>query len=132
MDHTKFITSEDVKKRGYDLSLEGKLNQGDFNTKDAAIADFLQECFDSIYNLIELYKGPAWAELFFEDMSKEIDRATNPNAYRIQQALKWSILEQTIFIYDNGDVRTSAKVEIDKLGYSPKAVDKLWKHNLLG
>lgn len=132
MDYANFITSEEVKKRGYDLSLGGRLNQGDFGTKESAIEDFLKECFDSIYNLIETYKGPKWTELFFEDMAQEINKDINPRAYRIQVALKWAILEQTIFIYDNGDVRTSAKVEIDKLGFSPKAVDKLWKYGLLG
>ena len=82
--------------------------------------------------MIESYKGPQWTELFFEDMAQKISRESNPTAYRIQEALKWAILEQVIFIYDNGDIRTSAKIEIDKLGFSPKAVDKLWKHGLLG
>lgn len=132
MDYTSFITFDDVKKRGYDLSLPGRLNQGDFSTITAAMEDFLKECFDSIYNLIESYKGPQWTELFFEDMAQKISRELNPAAYRIQEALKWAILEQVIFIYDNGDIRTSAKIEIDKLGFSPKAVDKLWKHGLLG
>lgn len=132
MNYEKFISIEDVKKRGYDLMLDGRLNQGDFATIEAAAADFLQECFDSVYNLIETYKGPEWTELFFEDMANQLDPTTQPKAYRTQQALKWAILEQTIFIYDNGDVRTSAKIEIDKIGFSPKAADKLWKHGLLG
>lgn len=132
IDFRNFITYEDVKKRGYDLQIPGRLNQGDFANIESAVDDFLGECFASIYNLIETYKGPEWTELLFEDMSKEIKREINPGAYRIQQALKWAILEQTIFIYDNGDKRTSAKLEVDKIGFSPKAVDKLWKCELLG
>lgn len=132
MDHTKFITVDDVKLRGYDLTLKGRLNQGDFPDIASAAADFLRECFDSIYNLIELYKGPQWTERFFEDMSGDIDPNENPGAYKLQKALKWAILEQTIFIYDNGDARTSAKINIDILGHSPKAIDKLWNYGMLG
>lgn len=132
MNYKKFITYEDILSRGYDLKTQGRLEQGDFYTIDAAIEQFLKESFDSVYDLIESYKGVEWTEKFFEDMSTEIDSTKYPEAYRKQSILRWAILEQTIFYYENGDIFTSSKIEIDKIGYSPKAVKKLWGHNLLG
>lgn len=132
MNYKKFITYEDILSRGYDLKTQGRLEQGDFYTIDAAIEQFLKESFESVYDLIESYKGVEWTEKFFEDMSTEIDSTKYPEAYRKQSILRWAILEQTIFYYENGDIFTSSKIEIDKIGYSPKAVKKLWSHNLLG
>lgn len=132
MNYKKFITYEDILSRGYDLKTQGRLEQGDFYTIDAAIEQFLKESFDSVYDLIESYKGVEWTEKFFEDMSTEIDSTKYPEAYRKQSILRWAILEQTIFYYENGDIFTSSKIEVDKIGYSPKAVKKLWNHNLLG
>ena len=132
MNYKKFITYEDILSRGYDFKTQGRLEQGDFYTIDAAIEQFLKESFESVYDLIESYKGVEWTEKFFEDMSTEIDSTKYPEAYRKRSILRWAILEQTIFYYENGDIFTSSKIEVDKLGYSPKAVKKLWNHYLLG
>lgn len=132
MDYKTFFSYDDICNRGYDLKAEGRLNQGDFLTIDVAIDDFLQEVFNSIYDLIESYKGKKWTRFFFEDMATEIDKELYPNAYSMQETLKWSLIEQAVFIYENGDVMTSGKIEPDKLGYSQKVIRKLWSFDLLG
>lgn len=131
MEYTSFFTHDDIANRGYDLSLPGKLNLGSFTQIQQAIDDFLQECFDSIYNLIERHNGYAWTKEFFTDMSKTINAEETPRAYDIQQALKWCLVNQTIFILDNGDKNASAKVNNELLGISPKATEKLYNMGIL-
>ena len=132
MDYKLYLTYEDIQKRGYDLKVDGRLNLGDFPSIEEAIEDFIQEIFFSIYDLIESYKGKKWTKLFFEDMATVIDKELHPNAYSMQETLKWAILEQAIFIYENGDIMTSAQIQPDKTGYSPKVIRKLWNSGLLG
>jgi hypothetical protein len=131
MEYKLLLSPDDMVRRGYDLKVEGRLNQGDFNSIEDAIDDFMQQCFDSIYNLIEMYRGPSWTSDFFDDMSTAIIKDNYPLAYKLQEALKWALLEQTVFIYDNGDINTSSKIEIDKIGYSPKSIQKLWSYGIL-
>ena len=132
MDYKTFFSYDDICARGYDLKAPGRLNQGDFISIDVAVDDFLQEIFNSIYDLVESYKGKKWTRLFFEDMSSSIDKEQCPIAYGMQETLKWALIEQTVFIYENGDVMTSGKIEPDKVSYSQKVIRKLWNSNLLG
>lgn len=132
MDYKLYFTYEDILYRGYDLKADGRLNSGDFATKESAIDDFLQENFNSVYDLIESYKGREWTKKFFLDMQEDIKEDVHPRTYELKQILKWSLMEQTIFIYENGDIMTSAQIQPDKIGYSPKVIRKLWSNNLLG
>ena len=132
MDYKAFLSYGDILARGYDLKALGRLEQGDFSTIEYAIDDFLQETFQTIYDLIESYKGINFTTSFFDDMSQEIDKYQYPKAFALQTILKWCLVEQAIFIYENGDVMTSSQIQPDKISYSPKVIRKLWNNGLLG
>lgn len=126
MDYSKFLTYEDIKSRGYDLKVTGRLNQGDFETIEEAIDDFIREVVDGIYNLIASYRGNCWTRAFFEDMENITDDS-HPNAIIMNETLKWAILTQAIFIYENGDKEALSKVDIERVGFSPKVIRRLWE-----
>lgn len=131
MTYSDFITTEDVKAKGYDLTNNtGLLVQGDFDTLEEAAADFLKTCFDTIYDLIEGKRGAEWAEDFFEDMAEEINQTAMPKAYKLQKALKKAILIQTIYLLENGDSSdTSEKSEASP--YSTKALRLLYSNGII-
>ena len=125
------ITIQDIKSRGYDLTADGRLNQGDFETIEEASEQFIDECCNSIFGLIEKHRGYLWTMKFKEDMSNNIDKEQNENAYYIQQALKSALLEQVIFIYENGDANASGIKDDTRIAISPKAINKLYNCGLL-
>ena len=51
------ITIEDVKTRGYDLTKDGALLQGDFLTIQDSANQFITECCDMVWGLIEKHRG---------------------------------------------------------------------------
>ena len=125
------ITIQDVKSRGYDLTADGRLNQGDFETIEEASEQFIDECCNSIFGLIEKHRGFLWTMKFKDDMQQEIKKDENENAYYIQQALKSALLEQVIFIYENGDANASAIKDDTRRAISPKALSKLYNYGIL-
>ena len=131
MDFTPFITIDALKDRGYDLTMPGKLTLGSFQTPEEAAKDLIQECFDTIYNVIEEHRGGMWTKAFFEDMAEDFTEAEHPMAYQMKEALKWAILNHTIFILDNGDKEASSKIDNERLGISPKAIRKLYNAHIL-
>ena len=130
IDFKKFIDYDIFKERGYDLKVKGRLNQGDFATIDEAVDDFLKSCFENLYNLIESYRGITWTKMLFEDMSQDLANESEQSQI-YQEVIKWAVLEQAVFIYENGDINSRAKKDIEYVGYSPKVTRKLWSYGIL-
>lgn len=122
------VTIEDVRSRGYDLLADGRLNQGDFLTIEDSANQFIEECCDMIWALIEKHRGIKWCEEFKKDMM--LDDLTD-TALLCKFALKKAMLEQVIFIYENGDVSANAIKDDTKRSLSPKAVSKLYNFGIL-
>lgn len=123
------ITINDVKSRGYDLLADGRLNQGDFETIEESANQFIEECCNTIWALIEKNKGIKWANKFKQDMLR--DDLVDELALMYQSALRSAMLEQVIFIYENGDINANAIKDDTKRGVSPKALTKLYNYGIL-
>ena len=122
---TDYFTKEDLRKRGYDLEADGVLDTSHFNSKEDAIADFMDNTLRAIYNLFVEYRGRKWADAFFSDM-KNTDLTGIPLEYK--ELLKRALVEQAIYIYDNGDSNANASNDdrANKSPYSPKAIAEIW------
>ena len=72
MDYKLIISQDDyveaMRKKGYDLRDNSVLNSTHYSSQDDAIDDFLQNSFDTIYELIRDNRGNQWTELFMDDM----------------------------------------------------------------
>ena len=121
------VTIEDVRSRGYDLLADGRLNQGDFATIDDTAIQFIQECCDMIWAVIEKHRGFKWTEWFKQDMMRD---DLNDMALLCKNALKKAMLEQVIFIYENGDISANAIKDDTKRAISPKALNKLYNFGI--
>lgn len=127
MDYKLIISREDFKaimlKRGYNFDDPNVLDGVPFQTQDDAIDAYFQDVFDTIYHLIEDYRGSYWTRAFFEDMKLiDLDGAALEYKERLIEAL-W---QQAIFVWDNGDSSANANKDDNRLPYSPKAVKCLW------
>lgn len=122
------VTIEDVRSRGYDLLADGRLNQGDFATIDDTAIQFIQECCDMIWAVIEKHRGFKWTEWFKQDMMRD---DLNDMALLCKNALKKAMLEQVIFVYENGDISANAIKDDTKRAISPKALNKLYNFGII-
>ena len=123
------VTIRDVRSRGYDLLADGRLNQGDFETIEESANQFIEECCNTIWALIEKNKGIKWANNFKKDMMR--DDLDDEMAQLYQRVLKSAMLEQVIFIYENGDINANAIKDDTKRSISPKALTKLYNYGIL-
>lgn len=123
-----FITIEDVKTRGYDLTKDGALLIGDFLTIQDSANQFITECCDMIWGLIEKHRGVEWTNLFRKDMESE---NLSGNALTYQDMIKKVMLEQIVFIYENGDSNASAIIDVNKRAISPKVITKLYNYGII-
>ena len=122
------ITIEDVKTRGYDLTKDGALLQGDFLTIQDSANQFITECCDMVWGLIEKHRGVEWTNLFRKDMESE---NLSGNALTYQDMIKKVMLEQIVFIYENGDSNASAIIDVNKRAISPKVITKLYNYGII-
>lgn len=122
------ITINDVRSRGYDLLADGRLNQGDFETIEESANQFIEECCGMIWSLIEKHRGVKWCEYLKQDMMRE---DLNNMSLLVKNALKVAMLEQVIFIYENGDISANAIKDDTKRAISPKALTKLYNFGIL-
>lgn len=122
------VTIEDVRSRGYDLLADGRLIQGDFATIDDTAIQFIQECCDMIWAVIEKHRGFKWCEWFKQDMMRD---DLNDMALLCKNALKKAMLEQVIFVYENGDISANAIKDDTKRAISPKALNKLYNFGII-
>ena len=123
------VTINDVRSRGYDLLADGRLNQGDFETIEASANQFIEECCNMIWSLIEKNKGFKWCEHFKQDMMR--DNLEDDMAKLYQKVMRGVMLEQVIFIYENGDINANAIKDDTKRSISPKALTKLYNYGIL-
>lgn len=123
-----FITIEDVKTRGYDLTKDGALLKGDFLTIQDSANQFITECCDMVWGLIEKHRGVEWTNLFRKDMESE---NLSGNALTYQDMIKKVMLEQIVFIYENGDSNASAIIDVNKRAISPKVITKLYNYGII-
>lgn len=122
------ITIEDVKTRGYDLTKDGALLKGDFLTIQDSANQFITECCDMVWGLIEKHRGVEWTNQFKQDM--ESDNLSG-NALTYQDMIKKVMLEQIVFIYENGDSNASAIIDVNKRAISPKVITKLYNYGII-
>lgn len=122
------ITIEDVKTRGYDLTKDGALLKGDFLTIQDSANQFITECCDMVWGLIEKHRGVEWTNLFRKDMESN---NLSGNALTYQDMIKKVMLEQIVFIYENGDSNASAIIDINKRAISPKVITKLYNYGII-
>lgn len=123
------VTINDVRSRGYDLLADGRLNQGDFLTIEDSANQFITECCDMIWALIEKHRGIKWCEQFKLDMTNEEE--TNSIITYYKEAMRKVMLEQVVFIYENGDISANAFKDDTKRSLSPKALNKLYNIGIL-
>lgn len=123
------ITIDDVRSRGYDLLADGRLNQGDFATIEDSANQFIEECCYMIWDLIEKHRGVKWCEQFKQDMLSLEDSSSLISYYRV--AIKKILLEQVVFIYENGDITANAFKDDTKRAISPKVINKLYNIGIL-
>lgn len=123
------ITIDDVRNRGYDLLADGRLNQGDFATITDSANQFIEECCDMIWAVIEKHRGVKWCEQFKQDMLSLEDSNSLISYYRV--AIKKILLDQVVFIYENGDITANAFKDDTKRAISPKAINKLYNIGIL-
>ncbi len=128
MDYKNIITYElwleKMQSKGYDFTDTSVLDGSHFQSQDEAIEDYFQDTFNTIYELVREYRGNKWTELFFEDMSQDVE--SDIEAARYKDALIKALIEQAVYIYDNGSVEASGEVNPDRHEYAPKAVKALW------
>ena len=122
----EYISKEQLRKRGYNLEAEGVLTTSHFDSVDDAIDDFCNGCLNQLAELIAKYKSRAWSDAFLSDMAR--NDLTNEVALEYQELFKDALIEQIIYVYDNGDSSTNSDNQDrkDRSPYSPKAVEKLW------
>lgn len=125
LDYKNYFTKEDLRVRGYNLEADGVLDISHFDTLEDAINDFMDNTLRAVYNLFVQYRGRKWTDAFFDDMTQENLSGT---ALDYQERLKRALIEQAIFIYDNGDSNANASYDdrASKSELSPKAVAELW------
>jgi hypothetical protein len=123
--YSDYFTIEDLRKRGYDLEADNVLDSIHFGSRDEAIEDFMNNSLRAIYNLFVEYKGRNWADAFFSDM-KNTDLTGVALDY--QQRLHQALIEQAIYIYDNGDSNAVANLNdrAERNPYAPKAIVEIW------
>lgn len=128
MKHTwnEYISKEQLRKRGYNLEADGVLTTSHFDSVDDAIDDFCNGCLNQLAELIAKYKSRAWSDAFLSDMAR--NDLTNATALEYQELFKDALIEQIIYVYDNGDSSSNSDNQDrkDRSPYSPKAVEKLW------
>lgn len=128
MKHTwnEYISKEQLRKRGYNLEADGVLTTSHFDSVDDAIDDFCNGCLNQLAELIAKYKSRAWSDAFLSDMAR--NDLTNATALEYQELFKDALIEQIIYVYDNGDSSATSDNQDrkDRSPYSPKAVEKLW------
>lgn len=122
------ITIEDVKTRGYDLTKDGALLKGDFLTIQDSANQFITECCDMVWGLIEKHRGVEWTTKFKQDMESN---NLSGNALTYQDMIKKVMLEQIVFIYENGDSNASAIIDVNKRAISPKVITKLYNYGII-
>lgn len=122
------ITIEDVKTRGYDLTKDGALLKGDFLTIQDSANQFITECCDMVWGLIEKHRGVEWTNKFKQDMESN---NLSGNALTYQDMMKKVMLEQIVFIYENGDSNASAIIDVNKRAISPKVITKLYNYGII-
>ena len=122
------ITIEDVKTRGYDLTKDGALLKGDFLTIQDSANQFITECCDMVWGLIEKHRGVEWTTKFKQDMESE---NLSGNALTYQDMIKKVMLEQIVFIYENGDSNASSIIDVNKRAISPKVITKLYNYGII-
>lgn len=122
------ITIEDVKTRGYDLTKDGALLKGDFLTIQDSANQFITECCDMVWGLIEKHRGVEWTTKFKQDMESN---NLSGNALTYQDMIKKVMLEQIVFIYENGDSNASSIIDVNKRAISPKVITKLYNYGII-
>ena len=121
-----YITEEELRKRGYNLKSDGVLVASHFDSIEDAIDDFCNGALRQLKELIVKYTSRAWAEAFLSDMKRK--DLTNETAKMYQELFHDALIEQIIYIYDNGDSSADSDngARKDRSEYSPKAVELLW------
>ena len=123
------VTIDDIKKRGYDLTVDGRMNQGDFLTIEDAANQFIEECCNSVWSLIEKNRGFKWTNLFKKDVENDEIKDDLLDLYK--NRLKEAMIEQIIFIYENGDYNASGIVDATRKANSPKMLNKLYNFGIM-
>ena len=125
LDYKDYFTKDNLRVRGYNLEADGVLDISHFDTLEDAIDDFMDNALRAIYNLFVKYKGRKWTDYFFSDM-KNADLTGVALEYK--ELLNRALVEQAIFIYDNGDANASASLEerTNSSYVAPKAVAEIW------
>ena len=125
LNYNDYFTKDNLRVRGYNLEADGVLDISHFDTLQDAIDDFMDNALRTIYNLFVRYKGRKWADCFFSDM-KNTDLTGIALEYK--ETLNRALVEQAIFIYDNGDSNASASIDerASRSKEAPKAVVELW------
>ena len=132
MEYTKIITRDDyvsfLKRKGYDLKAEGVLDSVHFETIEDSVDAFLQDAFDIVYNEVADNRGAYWTRLFYDDMSQE---QLSAYALEYKADLKQALVQQAIFMYDNGDSQSDSLIQKDRTHISDKALKILIQRSIL-
>ncbi len=125
IDYKKYVSLEELRKRGYNLEKEGVLDTSHFDSIQDAVDDYMLNVCNIVFHLISRYRGRVWTRAYFEDMAKD---GLTGTALEYKEALHNAIIEQAIFTYDNGDSEANSSNDDREhnTAFSPKAVAELW------
>lgn len=125
LNYKNYFTKDNLRVRGYNLESDGVLDRSHFDSLDDAVDDFMDSTFRIIYNLFVEYKGREFANAFFTDMARN---DLTGKALEYKERLNRALIEQAIFIYDNGDSEADSNNQERsyRSPYAPKSVKELW------
>lgn len=123
------VSIDDIKKRGYDLKADGRLLQGDFATIEDSANQFIEECCDTVWGLIEKNRGFKWTQLFKKDIENETLKDELLDLFK--ERLKEAMVEQVVYIYENGDYNASGIIDATRRANSPKMLNKLYNIGIM-
>lgn len=124
--YKNYITLDDIKKEsGYNL-IE-RLELGDFNSKEEAADNFMQDQFDEVCNLVASKMGIYWTKNFLSDIltDAETNEIVGQMAYGFRDALK----EHIVYRFEVGDPVAIGDSNTPR--YSERMIDALVRNRIL-
>jgi uncharacterized protein YdbL (DUF1318 family) len=98
--YNNYLTLDDVKKEtGYDIA--ARAEQGDFNSKEEAAKNFMQDTFEELKRIIASKMGIYWTNNFLSDIltDAETNEVIGQMAYGFREAYK----ELVVYRFEVGD-----------------------------
>lgn len=109
--YKNYITLDEFKAlTGYDLTK--RVEQGDYETKEEAANNFMQDCFEELKDeVIAQVMGTIWTKNFLQDILNDADVNSIPVLANMKQAFKKALKEHIVYRFEIGDAVACADKE---------------------